>query len=377
MKRLYLDNAATTKPVESVLNVIAEYITENYYNPSASYSDSRKVKEKIEEVRVAIAKEINAEPNEIYFTSGATESNNWVIQGFEKTNAFKRRNIFYTPIEHSSIIETMKALNTYETKISVLKDGIVNMERFEKLIKRMRLSGRNNLVSVGYVNNEIGTIQPIKEIARITHKNNGIFHTDATQAFGKIPIDVKEMGIDLISASAQKIGGLKGIGFLYKKNGIEISPLIYGTQENGQRGGTENVIGIVAFGEALKNINYNHDNIMEYRDIMVEDLLSLGCTLNGSHSGWDRIYNNINVILPENIDGESLINILDTANIKISAGSACNTGRKSHVLSTIGLSDDEIYRSIRITLPDNFDDKDYYYFMSEFKKAILVLKSNV
>lgn len=381
MRKLYLDNAATTKPVDGIAEKLMTYITDYYHNPSATYSDAQKVREDIEEVRCLVANEIGADPSEIYFTSGAAEANNWAIQGFAKYNAILFEiGLLKSNIEHSSMnnygIESNynKSCGAYASKDGKISKEIIlfNLEHI--------LNSYWNLVSIIFANNEIGTIQNIKEISDVVHEHNGTFHTDATQAFGHIPINVKEMGIDMMSASAQKIGGLKGTGFLYVKNDINIAPLIYGSQEKGMRGGTENVLGIISLGEAIKNIDYSQNEAQtKWRDDIIAGLEELGCKLNGHRT--DRLPNNISVILPYEISSQAFVLTLDAAGIQISGGSACNqlTGESSHVLAAIGLTDKEIGSTVRITLPDmrTLEDKPKNLtdrILTEFKKAIELLR---
>lgn len=391
MEPIYLDNAASVKPVRSIIDAVMPYIKSDWHNPSSKYSKGLNVKEKIESVRANIAKEICVSADEIYFTSGATESNNWAIQGY--VMQCNRDSILpvviTTDIEHNSIRECVKNISKniecYVHFIPVNKDGFIDIDKLKELLnyytdknafqnyrKPIKL-----LVSVGMGNNEIGTIQEIASIADIVHAYNGILHTDATQCFGHIPINNQILCTDMISASAQKLGGLKGTGFLYKKNSIEIQPLIYGSQERGQRGGTENVVGIIALGEAIKQIDYSKANNVKYlRDYMIKKLSErLGCRINGSIT--DRLPNNINITFPQSVTGEALIYLLDMCNIYISSGSACNAYSEniSHVLCAIGLDDYKISKSIRITLPDDINIEQIDKVVNEIEKQIQVLTS--
>lgn len=382
METVYLDNAATTKPVDSIVEAVKPYIESEWYNPSTKYSKGSNVKKKIESVRADIAKEIGADSNEIYFTSGATESNNWVIRGFVDQCKIegKKPLIITTNIEHNSINKSIKSIcklyNVEHIYIPVNEDGMFNIDLLEFVLNSIKLRFYIRvLVSVGMGNNEIGTIQDIASIANMVHDYNGVLHTDATQCFGHIPIDNQILCADMISASAQKFGGLKGIGFLYKKNSVEIQPLIYGSQEQGQRGGTENVVGIVALGEAINQIDYSKaDKVKHLRNYMIEKLVKrLGCKVNGSIS--DRLPNNINATFPQSVTGEALIYMLDMCNIYISSGSACNAHsiKPSYVLQAIGLDDYEISRTIRITLPDNINKEQIDKVVDEIEKQIQVL----
>lgn len=384
MRKLYLDNAATTRPVDGIAEKLMTYITDYYHNPSAVYSDAQKVREDIEEVRYLVANEIGADPSEIYFTSGAAEANNWAIQGWDMANTPYKCTIFlHSYLEHKSIESFSYHIDRQFSRVLGFLNDIKGKIEYADTINTLKKWWRNgfySLVSIIFANNEIGTIQNIKEISDIVHEHNGTFHTDATQAFGHIPINVKEMGIDMMSASAQKIGGLKGTGFLYVKNGINISPLIYGSQEKGMRGGTENVLGIISLGEAIKNIDYSQNEAQtKWRDDIIAGLEELGCKLNGHRT--DRLPNNISVILPYGISSQAFVLTLDAAGIQISGGSACNqlTGESSHVLAAIGLTDKEIGSTIRITLPDmrTLEDKPENLtdrILTEFKKAIELLR---
>lgn len=387
METVYLDSAATTKPVDSIVEAVKPYIESEWYNPSAKYSKGSNVKKKIESVRTAIAKEIHADSNEIYFTSGATESNNWVVRGFIDQCKLERKSplIITTNIEHSSIMECIENIydiyypSLYCKLVSVNNEGKVKIDSLKRLLDYYRvdddISNIKVLVSVGMANNEIGTIQNIASIANIVHAYGGILHTDATQCFGHIPINNQILCADMISASAQKLGGLKGIGFLYKREGVEIRPLIYGSQEQGQRGGTENVVGIVALGEAINQIDYSKiDKVKHLRNYMIEKLVKrLGCKVNGSII--DRLPNNINITFSQSITGEALIYMLDMCNIYISSGSACNAHsiKPSYVLQAIGLDDYEISRTIRITLPDDINKEQIDTVVDEIEKQIQVL----
>ena len=373
METVYLDNASTTKPVDSILEMIRPYIETYWYNPSSLYSCGTKVRNDIEAVRKDVAALINAEPEEIYFTSGATEANNWVIRGFDDVYGGDNVDIITTPIEHSSIMNAVKNQNLRSNIrfLDVDHDGIVNIDSFD-----FNKNGWTFLTSVIASNNEIGTVQDLKKIADVVHSNNGIFHTDATQILPHIPIDVMEMNIDLLSASAQKLGGIKGVGFLYVKDSVKnkIAPLIYGEQERGMRGGTENVVGIIAMGEAIKYIDYkNTSRIALTRDYFIDKLEKIGCKLIGSKER--RLPNNISVMLPEGVGGEETLYMLDMSNILISTGSACNSHsvEPSHVLKAIGLTDEEAARVIRITFSSDITLEQIENTINEIDKSIRLL----
>lgn len=381
METIYLDNAATAKPSGSVITAIRPYIENEWHNPSAKYSKGFNIKQKIESVRAGIANEINVNTNEVYFTSGATESNNWAIQGFAgqcKTEN-KKPLIITTNIEHNSINKCTDAVcRLYGAEcihIPVNKDGLFNIELLKSVLNKSKFPYIKILVSVGMGNNEIGTIQDIASIADTVHAYGSILHTDATQCFGHIPVDNQILCADMISASAHKLGGLKGTGFLYKKDTVKIQPLIYGSQEQGQRGGTENVTGIIALGEAVKQIDYSRaEKVKCHRDYMMKKLtVKFGCKINGIVT--NRLPNNINATFPQTVTGEALIYMLDKCNIYISSGSACNTYQSSpsHVLQAIGLNSYEISRTIRITLPDGITARQIDSVVDGIGKQIHIL----
>lgn len=387
-KYIYFDNAATTKIRKEVYDEAYPYFFEYFYNPSAKYSPSIKVKTAIESARNVIAKSIDASPDEIYFTSGGSESNSWAIQGFvNMCKAEKQKPIIITStIEHKSILECVNNLVESDViYVSVDKFGFINIDELEMALVNNKNSPK--LVSIQYANNEIGTIQNIKNISYICHKYNACFHTDAVQAFGRLNCNVNQLGIDMMSTSGHKIHSFKNNGFLYIKNGVKIKPLIYGSQERGMRGGTENVPYIIGFAKAVeliqdKNIEsyrstgkYIEQRVAYFRNYLVKRLEELGCKINGSKE--NRLPNNINVTLPNKVTGEALIYMMDMSGICISAGSACNSHSQSvsHVLKAIGLSEEEAMRTIRITIPDDsFNIDDINKFISELQKALKLLE---
>lgn len=377
MNTIYLDAASTTKPVDSVIDVIFPYIREYYHNPSSLYSYSVKVRNDIENVRKQIADLIHAKPEEIYFTSGASEANNWVVRGFDDAYGCMVSRIVSTNMEHASMHKALKnkALLSTVKYLDNDENGIVSIDSIHD-----NMTNNTSLVSVIAANNEIGTTQDLSQIADVVHSYNGIFHTDATQMLPYVPINVKKMSIDMLSASAQKFGGLKGTGFLYIKNSVKdkIAPLIYGEQEQGMRGGTENVIGIIAMGEAIKHIDYKRSQRMSLmRDCIIDELENIGCKLVGSKD--NRLPNHVSVMLPEGCGGEEMLYMLDTSGICISTGSACNSHSKqpSHVLDAIGLTDEEAARVIRITFSSDLTVEDMDKAINEIKKAIDILTSDV
>ena len=356
MSFIYLDAAATANYSEKddiIVDTIIDAMKRCWQNPSSLYASN--VKEVIDSSRKQIAEFIGAKSDEIYFTSGASESNNWAIKGWieqASRSTWAPYRVITTPIEHKSILKIFEdpILNYYIRYCDIDENGLV---RISSLRKWLRLCENNNveekapvLVSIGMANNEIGTFQNIKEIADVVHEFDGIIHVDATQALPYIPIDVEELGIDMMSCSGHKISPvLKGIGFLYKKNCINIRPLICGAQENGLRGGTENTLGIVGLAKAVELCDVSQERFRELcskRDYFVGALQhKFGCKLNGHYTY--RLPNNINVTFPQNITGESLLYMLDMEDIKMSTGSACNSKEisPSHVLKAIGLTDEQ------------------------------------
>lgn len=387
---MYLDTAGTTKVRPEVLEAMMPYLKDEFYNPSAIYSDGVKVKNAIEESRKTIADFINADTDEIYFTSGSSESNCWAIQGyvFAGMMDFAKTEIVTTRIEHKSIMECVNAMDRLGsntgycdvTYLDVDEDGFVDMEQLESVFKeREEPDYYDILVSIGIANNEVGTIQNIKTISDIVHKYGGFLHVDATQALAQIPIDVKGMGIDMLSASAHKIGGCKYNGILYKKNDIEIQPIIYGSQNAGLRGGTEATYGIVGFAKAVELASEEMEDKLTLsvkRDYFINELTRNGCKLNGTSA--PRLPNNINVMLPDGIGSEELLYMLDLDGIQCSTGSACNSHSKkpSHVLKALGLTDEEAARSIRFTISSDITYEDIDYVVEEIVKAMKIMRSS-
>jgi cysteine desulfurase len=330
---IYLDHAATTPICEAAKKVIIEHL-DDFGNPSSSHELGRQARVLIEDARERIAKCINAEPEEIYFTSGGSEANTWALNEFST---------IATELEHHSI--------NAARYMPVNNNGIANVEAYKGMTYWI-----GDAVSCMYVNNELGTIQPIKEIAEITHDKKKWFHTDAVQAVGHIPIDVKELNCDILSASGHKFGAPKGIGFLYiKNNGPDLDTLIYGgKQENGIRGGTENVLGIIsmaaALEDAVEHMEERNAYIKRLRDKLLEMLLQIpGSHINGSLE--NRVCSNINIRF-DGVSGSRLVTLCSLYGIYISSGSACNEGQAipSHVLKAIGLTDEEALSSVRITI---------------------------
>lgn len=378
---MYLDVAATGKNEidDIIINTMTDAMKEYWMNPSSLYASY--IKKEIDKCRLNIANFIGAETNEIYFTSGASESNNWAIKGWCECN--KKNFIISTLMEHKSTWNCLDAIYKEGQNIDITycdndKYGMLNLNDLNECL----CIGSPNpiLVTICMANNEIGTVQNIKDISDLVHKYNGILHVDATQALGHIPINVEELGIDMMSCGGHKISPvLRGIGFLYKRNGIKISPLIHGSQEQGLRGGTENTYGIIGLSRAIDycDITCEHiEEMIDKRNYFINLLETrFGCKLNG-HLDF-RLPNNINVTFPHNITGESLLYTLDMSDIQISVSSACNAKsiKPSHVLKAIGLSDEEAMKTIRITLPNDITYNDISYVINEIDKAIRIISS--
>ena len=346
-KLIYLDHSATTSICDAAKRAIVEHLNV-FGNPSSTYELGRQSRVLIEGARERIARCINAEPDEIYFTSGGSESNTWALND---------RISMSSCFEHHSV-------KAHYNNVWIDNDGIVKTQFFSTI--NHPLAKYFEIMSCMYVNNELGTIQPIKDIAKIAHGKHMLFHTDAVQAVGNIPIDVKDLNCDMLSASAHKFGGPKGIGFLYVKNSINVKPLINGgKQESGVRGGTENIIGIVAMAAALENavehMEERNNHIKTLRNYLLNSLLQIPEShLNGSLK--NRVSGNINIRF-DGVSGAKLVTLCSLYGICISSGSACNEGisEPSHVLKSIGLTDEEALSSIRITVgyENTKEDIDY------------------
>ncbi len=387
MSLLYLDNAATTRPDEIVIDAIMPYLTELWHNPSSLYSPSPKIKADIESARKVIADFVNANPSEICFTSGGSESNSWCLQGFVKNRLINDGDpcVVITSIEHKSIIDCAEnLLGVHNWCVDVDENGFVTVdavkEALDTLINKFGHEPKDILFSIGLANSEIGCIQNIYDIARLVHSYGCLIHVDAVAAFGKIPIDVRELDVDFMTCSAHKIHALKGCGFLYIRDSIEISPLIYGSQENHRRGGTENVIGIIALAKAVELIQKSGMakpdmvyRVSLIRDWLIEKLEDIGCKLNGSKE--NRLPTNINVQLP-NVSSEAMLYMLDLSEIQTSVGSACNSSsiKPSHVLKAIGLSDEEAASSLRITFESDIGIKECEDFVDELDRCCKLLR---
>lgn len=373
-KFLYLDNAATTRTAPEVVEAMLPYFTENYGNPSSIYRFAGNSADAVRQSRELIAHSLGANTEEIYFTAGGTESDNWALKAAVDAYASKGNHIITTKIEHHAILHTAEYLEKKGVEITYLnvdEQGIVNLQELRKAIRPETI-----LISVMAANNEIGTIQPIREIGEIAHQHGILFHTDAVQAYGHIPIDVDECQIDMLSASGHKLNGPKGIGFLYIRKGVKIRNFIHGgAQERKRRAGTENVPGIIGFGKAVELAFQRMENRAkeesEVRDYLISRVLEeIPYTrLNGHRS--KRLPNNANFSF-QFIEGESLLILLDSDGICASSGSACTSGSldPSHVLLAIGLPHEIAHGSLRLTLDWAITKKDADYVVESLKKIV-------
>ncbi|WMC92902.1 cysteine desulfurase NifS [Kineothrix sp. MB12-C1] len=353
---IYLDNAATTKTAPEVVTAMLPYFTEGYGNPSSIYSIGSQSKEVVTKAREQISGTLSAKTNEIYFTAGGSESDNWALIATAEAYEKKGKHIITSQIEHHAVLHTCQYLEKkgYEvTYVGVDENGVLKLDELEKAIRPDTI-----LISIMFANNEIGTIQPIKEIGAIAKAHGVLFHTDAVQAYGHVPIDVNEMNIDMLSASGHKFYGPKGIGFLYIRTGVKIRSLIHGgQQERGRRAGTENVPGIVGLGKAVElafaNMEERTAKEKELRDYIIEKIAREipYCRLNGD--SVNRLPNNVNYSF-RFIEGESLLIMLDMKGICASSGSACTSGSldPSHVLLAIGLPHEIAHGSLRLSVSE-------------------------
>ena len=376
---VYLDNAATTKVRPEVVEAMLPYFTEIYGNASAVYDFGQKCKQAIEDARETIGSSIGTKASNIYFTAGGSESDNWALKGVAEAYKDKGKHIITTKIEHHAILHTCAYLEQqgYEvTYLDVDADGLVSPEDVKKAIRPDTI-----LISVMFANNEIGTIEPIEEIGAIAHEHGILFHTDAVQAYAKVPIDVEKMHIDLLSASGHKLNGPKGIGFLYIRQGLKLKSFIHGgAQERKRRAGTENVPGIVGLGKAVEIAMATMDERIkkesELRDYLIariEDEIPFA-KLNGHRV--KRLPNNINFCF-RFIEGESMLIMLDMAGICGSSGSACTSGSldPSHVLLAIGLPHEIAHGSLRLTLSDEITKDQLDYVVDHLKEIVAKLRS--
>lgn len=378
-KLIYLDNAATTKTAPEVVEAMLPYFTEHFGNPSSVYGFAAANKEVITEQREIIAKTLGAKTNEIYFTAGGSESDNWALKATAEAYGGKGKHIITSKIEHHAILHTCEYLEKQGfdvTYLDVDENGIVDLEQLKKEIREDTI-----LISIMFANNEIGTIQPIKEIGEIAHEHGILFHTDAVQAYGQLPINVDEMHIDMLSASGHKLNGPKGIGFLYIGKGVKVRSFVHGGgQERKRRAGTENVPGIVGFGKAAERAattmverTAKERELRDYLIGRIENEIPY-CRLNGDRV--KRLPNNVNFSF-QFVEGESLLIMLDMKGICASSGSACTSGSldPSHVLLAIGLPHEIAHGSLRLTLSDETTKEDLDYVVDELKKIVENLRN--
>ena len=373
---VYADNAATTSVSPEVLNAMLPYFGSEYGNPSSLYGLGRKSAEAIAEAREKIASLLGAKPNEIFFTSCGSESDNWAIKGAAHANMSKGKHIISTVYEHHAVLHTLDALKKDGFEVTLLEvdsEGLISPEQLEKAIRPDTI-----LVAMMYANNEIGTILPIKELAEVAHAHKVPFFTDAVQAIGNIPVNVADLGVDMLSLSGHKIHAPKGVGALYVKTGTRLHNLIDGGgQERRRRGGTENVAYIVGLAKALEIAIEqlpDMERIKKMRDRLATEISKIPATrINGSMD--HRLPGNLNVAF-EFIEGESLILLLDMAGIAASTGSACSTAslEPSHVLLSIGLPHEKAHGSLRLTLSHENTDEDVDYILEKIPPIVARLR---
>ena len=378
-KLIYLDNAATTKTSEEVVAAMLPYFTEYYGNPSSVYEFASESKKAVSNARRTIAETLGAQENEIYFTAGGSEADNWALKATAEAYQSKGKHIITTKIEHHAILHTAEYLEKrgFEiTYIGVDENGVVKVDELEKAIRPDTI-----LISVMFANNEIGTIQPIKEIGEIAKKHGVLFHTDAVQAYGQLPINVDELHIDMLSSSGHKLNGPKGIGFLYIRKGVKIRSFVHGgAQERKRRAGTENVPGIVGYGKAAeiaaKTMKERTAKEIELRDHLIDRVLAEVpyTRLNGHRT--NRLPNNANFSF-QFVEGESLLILLDNNGICASSGSACTSGSldPSHVLLAIVLPHEIAHGSLRLTLSAETTMEDIDFVVDCIKQIIERLRS--
>jgi len=379
MKRRYLDYAATTPVKKEVLESMMPYFSEVYGNASSLHTFGQNAKEKLTESREIVANTVGAKTNEIYFTSGGSESDNWAIKSIAKLNRDKGNHIITSKIEHHAVLHTCETLEKEGFEVTYLdvdEEGYVELDVLKDAIREDTI-----LITIMFINNEIGTIQPIKEIGAIARENNILFHTDAVQALGNVSIDVEELNIDLMSVTAHKIYGPKGIGALYVKRGVKIIPFIDGgAQERKKRAGTENIPAIVGFAKACQlaeeDLEEHVEKLSKLRDELIEKILGSidEVKLNGPRD--NRHPGNVNVAF-KYIEGEALLLMLDAVGIAASSGSACTTGalEPSHVLMSIGLGHEIAHGSLRLTIGDFTEPEDIDFIVENLVRIVKTLRA--
>lgn len=384
MKRVYLDNAATTKVHPKVLEKMIPFLSDNFGNPSSIHSFGRKARVAIEEARETIANFINADASEIYFTSGGTEANNFVLNGISKT-AFQengKRKIISNKAEHHAVLDTLENLQHFGFNVNFLS---VNKEtKVEKEILSKEIDEDTSLISIMHINNETGTINSIKEFSKLVKEKEIYFHTDAVQSFGKIKIDVKELGVHSICGSAHKINGPKGVGFAFVKSGTPISPLLFGgSQERNRRGGTENIAGIIGFAEAVKikseimEESFNH--VAKLKERMISGIKNLDAQNIFVNGGKDSLPYILSITLNSQVynnDAESIIIYLDINGIAASSGSACTSGtiKASHVMLASGYSPMDAAGTIRFSFGIENTEEEIDYTLDVFSNLLKKFK---
>lgn len=376
---IYLDNAATTKTAQEAVDAMLPYFTENYGNPSSIYSLGGKSKEAVTDAREVIARSLGAQTDEIYFTAGGSEADNWALKAAAEAYQEKGKHIITSCIEHHAILHTCDYLEKkgFEiTRVGVDENGIVKLDELEEAVRQDTI-----LISIMFANNEIGTIQPVKEIGEIAQKHGILFHTDAVQAYGQLPIDVDTYHIDMLSASGHKLNGPKGIGFLYIRKGVRIRSFVHGgQQERARRAGTENVTGIVGMGaavrRALRIMDEKAEKETELRDYLIKRIETEipYCRLNGHRD--KRLPNNVNFSF-RFVEGESLLIMLDMEGICASSGSACTSGSldPSHVLLAIGLPHEIAHGSLRLTLSEETTEEELDIVVDAVKRIVKKLRA--
>lgn len=379
IKNVYADNAATTKLSPTAFEAMKPYLTDFYGNPSSLYKLGVETRRAVDNARETVAQCLNAQPNEIIFLSGGSEADNWAIKGAAELGAKKgKKHIISTKFEHHAVLHTLEYLEKHGFEVTLLdvhENGIVRLEELENAIRE-----DTALVTVMFANNEIGTIQPVKEIGEICKKHNVLFHTDAVQAVGTVPVDVKEIGCDMLSMSAHKFHGPKGVGAIYIRKGIRLPNLIHGgAQERGFRAGTENIAGVVgmsvALEESCKKMAERNAKLQKMRDRLIDNLLKIDRSrINGDRVS--RLPGNVNMCF-EGLEGESLLLSLDLKGISVSSGSACTSGSldPSHVLLAIGLPHEIAHGSLRMTFSDDNYEEDVDYILSVLPPIIERLRS--
>ncbi len=377
--RIYLDNAATTRTAQEVVDAMLPYFTESYGNPSSIYELGQRSKEAITNAREEIARVIGAKTEEIYFTGGGSEADNWAIKAAYEAYKNKGNHIITTKIEHHAVLHTCQYLEKQGARVTYLdvdENGLVDLDQLQKAITPETI-----LITIMFANNEIGTIEPVKEIGMIAREHGILFHTDAVQAFGQVPIDVDEMNIDMLSSSAHKINGPKGIGCLYIRKGVKIRSFVHGgAQERKRRAGTENVPGIVGYGVAARmaaeTMEERTKKERELRDYFIRRVLEEVPYVRLNGDPVKRLPNNANFSF-QFIEGESLLIMLDMKGIAGSSGSACTSGSldPSHVLLAIGLPHEIAHGSLRLTLGADTTKEDLDYTLEQIKEIVQKLRN--